>query len=271
MRILPIEQYLSVVRECKNGKTSQKKAQEELGKIHDVAINKNRETMMEIMGKSRFFEDIRYSKEELINVYDKSMNSTSELERNEYEQRFKVKIEDIIFEATSRLQPDDYKEITGRDFELFRDSIYQERNEIARLCQENRKTTEDYLKCRVEIGSLENLTSKQSEQQGNSDYEKNIFIQILKKDSPKTYKAMKKAIESELVEYTDKYFNFRCSKGSVGLFFGKTECKDRKLICQYVLINNDPCELVTLGNWKKNTKPEDWERIEKVIFATALR
>jgi len=164
---------------------------------------------------------------------------------------------------------DEYTAVCGKN-ELESEScivgVYKEVYEIQNLCRENQETKELYEKYRAEIEGRQDLKEIKADQLNDIDYERNIFIQMLKEHSPPTYRAMKKAIETELVEYNDKYFNFRCSKGSVGLFFGKTGYKNYKIICQYVLINNDTCEQITLQNWNKNDPPKDWQTIEKNIF-----
>jgi len=149
--------------------------------------------------------------------------------------------------------------------------VYSEVHQIQNWCRENRETKELYEKYKAEIEGKQDLKEIKADQINDLDYERNIFIQMLKEQSLSTYRAMKKAIETELVEYNDKYFNFRCSKGSVGLFFGKTGYNNHKMICQYVLINNDPCEQITLKNWNKNDPPSDWQIIEKNIISTTTK
>jgi len=149
--------------------------------------------------------------------------------------------------------------------------VYSEVHQIQNWCRENRETKELYEKYKAEIEGKQDQKEIKADQLNDLDYEKNIFIQMLKEQSLPTYRAMKKAIETELVEYNDKYFNFRCSKGSVGLFFGKTGYNNHKMICQYVLINNDPCEQITLRNWNKNDPPSDWQTIEKNIISTTTK
>ena len=139
-----MEIFLSVVSEYKNGSLSQEKALGEIEKIFDSAVKVNDQKITNITEKYKYYEDIQYTKDELIIMYDKSINCPAESERKEYDERLKEKIKDISFERMTMVQFDESESITNRDFELLRDSIYQERTEVAELCQENRKNKKYY-------------------------------------------------------------------------------------------------------------------------------
>jgi hypothetical protein len=149
-----MEQFLPVIKKCRDGEQSPKDALKELEQLYKSAISKNKQKITGILNEHRYYDDIKYTKDELINVYDKSINSTSEFERNEYEKRLKSKIGDIIVEKTSMIQPHEYENVTEHDYEQLKDIIYHERNEVAELCQENRRIKEYYEKIITEVVNI---------------------------------------------------------------------------------------------------------------------
>jgi hypothetical protein len=263
MSVLSIEQFLSVIKKYKNRKITQENAIKELDEIHKSIIKKNNKSIVSIMEKNKFYEDIRYTQDELIIVYDKSMNSTSDFERIEYEKRLKSKIGDAIVERTSMIQPDEYEMVTEKYYEELKDTIYQERREIAKLCQENREITNCYEKFKVEIieNDIQILLTK------IPPVDEHYLMQILRIEAKQAYEYMKKAIDIRLVQYTsDGLFNFQCDKGCVGLFFSTVGYTDFKRISPWIKINNEPCNVGMLQNGAKHGKTDEWDSISKIIF-----
>jgi hypothetical protein len=257
-------QFRSAEKLYKDNKLSEKETLNKLEKITKSATTANDQIMISILEKQKYYEDIRYTKDEMVSLYDKSINSPTELERKEYDERLQVKIKEISFEKLSMIQPDEYETITDRDFELIRDSIYQERAEIAKLCQENREITEYSEKYRLEII---NISNTQTQKVKIPAMEEHYFMQILKYESKPTYEYMKKAIKIKLVQYTDNgYFNFLCDRGCVGLFFSTAGYTDFKRIFPFILINEEPCDDETLRNGSKHGDTVEWNAISKAIF-----
>jgi hypothetical protein len=117
---------------------------------------------------SEFFQNTPYSKDDLIITLDKSKNNTSKLECKKHT----IIIEDVLMDSLSSLEnekhkkrnkiilsgqplPDEYRYgwevLTNDEKNKARIAIYKERDEIADLCQENRKITENYGKCKDKI------------------------------------------------------------------------------------------------------------------------
>ena len=176
MSTLLMEQLLSVIKEYREEKLSQEEALKSLEEKCKSATNENRQKMETIVDKYKYYLDIRYSKDDFIHLYDKSVNAISELERNEYEGRLSRKIGGILVERMSSVPPDEYETITEKDDEEIKDRIFQDRSEIALLCQENRKITEDYLSCKAEVEILhyrkekENFSPQKTHQLGNPQW-----------------------------------------------------------------------------------------------------
>jgi hypothetical protein len=252
-----------VVKDYQDGKLPQSEALNKLEKEYASAISENKTKMVNILEKHGYYEDIRYTKDELITVYDKSINSPSELERKEYEKRLEGKIKDILVERTARLEPDECEMITERDYERFKDFIFQDRSEIAELCQENREIAECYKKYRVEIIKKDIQIPKTKIPSVDDHY----LMQILKAEAKQAYKYMKRAIEIKLVQYTaDGFFNFSCDRGCVGLFFSTAKYTDYKRISPFILINKEPCDVETLRNGAKHGETEQWGSLSKILF-----
>jgi hypothetical protein len=262
-----MEQFLPVIEKCRDGKQSQKDALKELEQLYKSAISKNKQKITGILNVHRYYDDIKYTKDELINVYDNSINSTSEFERNEYEKRLKSKIGDIDVEKTSMIQPPEYENITEYDmkytFEQLKDNIYQERNEVAKLCQENRELAKCYEKYKIEIIECDAQLVKTK----IPPVDEHFLMQTLRIEAKQAYNYLKKAIDIRLVQYTtDGLFNFQCDRGCVGLFFLTAGYTDFKRISPWIQINNEPCDVATLRNGAKHGKTAEWENISKIIF-----
>ena len=257
-----MEQFQLVVKVCEDRKLIQKEALSSLQRKYEAAITENEQKIKTIMEKHRFYEDIHYTMDDLIGIYDKSINSIAELERKEYEERLERKIGDILSEKIINIQH--YEMITEKDFEQCRDLIYKDRGEVAQLCQENRKIKEYYETYAIKI---KNIYTKQPQQENIPKMEEHYLMQILKHEAKPAYEYLKKAIKIQLVQYTAMgYFNFLCDKGCVGYFFLKAGYTDFKRISPYILINEEPCDVEILRNGSKHGKTDEWYAINKAIF-----
>jgi hypothetical protein len=242
--------FSQIVNGYTKGEVSKEKALAKLMKKHESTLIDIKKELHEHFEQFAFHKYIKCDIDEYIEICNKIENSPSVQEREDYEELIRI----IIDGAKADCDYYGYGQQGDSAIIAIR-TVRNEVDKIRALCRENKEKTELYEKYKVEIEDRQALLRIQTESSKEEDYEKNSFIQILKHTSPPTYEAMRKAIGIELVEYNNKYFNFRCSRGSVGLFFGKSGIKQqymRNMICQFVLINNDPCELITLRNWKKN-------------------
>ena len=100
----------------------------------------------------------------------------------------------------------------------------------------------------------------------SENYENNFFMILLKNTAQTAYKRLKKALVIKLVVYENGYFNFKCAKGCVGLFFSEAGFTDYKRIEQHILINGEKPKRITLVNSKKNPPPKEWDIIEKQLL-----
>jgi hypothetical protein len=100
----------------------------------------------------------------------------------------------------------------------------------------------------------------------DDDYEKLLFIMHLKREAPKSYEAIKRAIYHSIVVVERGSLNFKCARGCVGLIFFEAGYTAYKSINPYILINGKPPAKSTLQNGIKNTPPKQWEHIKKLLF-----
>jgi hypothetical protein len=152
-----------------------------------------------------------------------------------------------------------YKENGLESEDAVRD-VYQEVHQIQNWCRENRELEKWYEKCKADIEALPEMAA-----QNVQEFEQHYFIQTLQKNAPQAYEVVKRLIDAKIVEYTNDYFNFKCAKGCVGLFFANSGYTDYKTISRFILINGDKCKLSTLYNCKKNTEPKEWKELEKYL------
>jgi hypothetical protein len=104
------------------------------------------------------------------------------------------------------------------------------------------------------------------EDDGIDSAKNNFFMLLLKNSSPATYSAMLKALETGLVTFDNKLFDFHCAIGCVGLFFAEGGFTENKTISRHILINSSPINVTALKNGKKNTPPKEWESIKSRYF-----
>ena len=167
------------------------------------------------MDEYRFYRFVSGGIDVLISIYE-TMDQAFEAECENYLNIYTKIINDY-------LSDDELKGTQKLDFDEAKVAIIKERNKIIELYREKEIITEYYEKAVADITSIE-------PQRNISNYEEHYFMQILKNDAKYTFEVMKKAIEKGLVEYTsNNYFNFKCDKGCVGLFFAKTGFTDKLL------------------------------------------
>jgi len=79
------------------------------------------------------------------------------------------------------------------------------------------------------------------------------------------FNAIRKLKEKGKVDYINSKFNFKMKKGCVGLVLYNCGYNDYINAYPYILINEEPAELITLQNCTKNPEPKEWKKIQAII------
>ena len=111
--------------------------------------------------------------------------------------------------------------------------------------------------------------TKESIKNSNGEHElwkKHYLALSWKENNITLYHVMEKARGAEIFSYDDGYFNFKCEKGCVGLIFSEAGYTDYKSIFPHIKINGQLPATSTLGNAIKNSPPNSWEGIRKILF-----
>jgi uncharacterized FlaG/YvyC family protein len=268
-----VKQFLLVASEHKEGKLSQEEALNKLERVYSSAIKKNTQKMMKLLDKNKLYEYVRYTADELIDIYDKEQTTIIEeiIESYIFDLEHKAHARRNKFIFSGEPVPDEYRygqpAFSESDRNQARFVVCRERDEIAELCQENREIAEYYKKYKLEII---NIFDTQTQKVKIPAIEDHYLMQILKHEAIQTYKYMKKAIEIKLVQYTDAgYFNFLCDRGCVGYFFSTAGYTDFKRIFPYILISGEPCDYETLRNGAKHGKTDEWDSLSIAVFGEA--
>jgi hypothetical protein len=112
--------------------------------------------MADIMEKHRFYRFISGGIDELISIYDKTMDQAFEADRENY-----LNIHTKIINAY--LSEEKSEKTQKLDFDLAKVAINDERSKIAELCREERTITEYYEKALADIASRQNTSEKVQE------------------------------------------------------------------------------------------------------------
>jgi hypothetical protein len=100
----------------------------------------------------------------------------------------------------------------------------------------------------------------------NSGINQNWFLIILQERSPRTFKAIKKAIQIKLVVLDGAMLIFNCGKGTVAHIFkdgGFTEWAD---ISRAVKSSKGDLTAASLGTLSNNIEPKEYREIAKKLF-----
>jgi len=112
--------------------------------------------------------------------------------------------------------------------------------------------------------------TKESIKNSNGEHEpwkKHYLAQSWKENNITLYHVMERAYDAKIFRYDDDgFFNFNCDKGCVGLIFSEAGYTDYKSIFPHIKINGEPPATSTLGNAIKNSPPNSWEGIRKILF-----
>jgi hypothetical protein len=110
-----------------------------------------------------------------------------------------------------------------------------------------------------------NITSPPS-QPAEREADRHYLMVRMKNEAPSGYQAVKKALENGIAEFENGKFNFNCDKGTVALIFGESGFTEAKTLVQYITIKGENVRLATFNNWSKNTPPQEWETIKRILF-----
>jgi hypothetical protein len=178
-----VKQFLSVIRECAEGKISQDEALKKLEKTYKSAYSKNKQKITDILKNSKFYDYDSHTVEQQITIYDKSINSKSKSER---EGNIKI-IEDNMSYYISKIKDEKdkkrlkkilaYQPLEFDEFEIRMESeieqatidIRMERDNIAELCQDERKIKKYYEKS---VNKIIDIHIKTTEVQKPAEIEK---------------------------------------------------------------------------------------------------
>jgi len=202
------------------------------------------------------------SLDEYIKVCEKSINSPTITEKEIYAKILEGLIRKVqaFAEKTDNLKYLQSYDDTAK-------CVYRQTEKIWKLSRKNEESKKAYEKYRAEIEGVHTVNKNQQiGDLSQSNYQNNFFMQILKNDAKQAFECMKKAIQNGLVEYKNNYFNFKCDKGCVGLFFSEAGYTDYKRASQHILINDEQCNAQTLSNGVKQGKTKGWDNISKIIF-----
>jgi len=155
MSTLLIKKLLSIVNEYKDGKLSQSETLNKLENEYTSAISENKKNITEIMEKHAYYHFIAGGRDALIKLYDNSMNYTSETERKEYDIIFKRIVGEYLVTQLGLLPDYELEKINQEELDIASVDIYNERAEIANLCQEARIIKMNYDKILTEIMNIQ--------------------------------------------------------------------------------------------------------------------
>lgn len=212
MSTLLIEKLLSIVNEYKDGKLSQSETLNKLENEYTSAISENKKNITEIMEKHAYYHFIAGGRDALIKLFDNSMNYTSETERKEYDIIFKRIVGEYLVTQLGLLPDYELEKINQEELDIASVDIYNERAEIANLCQEARIIKMNYDKILTEIMNIQHQkdeikTEKSSvfSSQQISEQVKNpkwINEQIMRTlELLRTEKCLKKEKKEDDIEY----------------------------------------------------------------------
>jgi hypothetical protein len=140
------ETFGSIIDKYKVGNIEKEQALNEAESKYKSAVKENEQKINDILEKHRFYLFVPCSADELIKVYDKTLNGTTDFERKEHERTIQKILSVIPVEFMEEFEGDiDAANIAAPLV------VYKERDEIAKLCQENRIITEDYEKCKAKM------------------------------------------------------------------------------------------------------------------------
>ena len=151
-----VEQYVIVVNDCRSGKLSQKQALVDLNKKYKSTHKYIKKEMTKIMEKHRFYRFVSGGIDELINIYDKTMDQAFEADRKNYSNILARIINDFLSEEES-------EKTQKLDINSAKIAINEEISQIAGLCREERNITEYYEKAVADIADIQRTSEKRQE------------------------------------------------------------------------------------------------------------
>ena len=143
------------------------------------------------------------------------------------------------------------------NYQAEKDGYQMERETHQKEEIKHRKENIKFLKEEIKLNELKKIPQ---------EWKQHYLAQLWKENNTTLYNAMEKAINFGLVDYTDRFFNFKCAVGCVGLFFAEAGYTDYKFIKSYIKINNKEPAKTSLENCKKNVHPSEWKKLKESIF-----
>ena len=151
-----VEQYMMVVHDCRGGKLSQEQALKDINKKYKATLKYIRKEKTKIMEKHRFYRFVSGGIDELINIYDKTMDQAFEADRKNY-----LNIHTKIINGY--LSEEKLDKTQKLDINSAKIAINEERSQIAGLCREERNITEHYEKAVADIADMQRTAEKHQE------------------------------------------------------------------------------------------------------------
>jgi hypothetical protein len=151
-----VEQYVTIVYDCRNGKLSQEQALKDINKKYKSTQKYIKREIINIMNKHRFYRFVSGGIDELISIYDKSMDRSFEKDRKNYLNIY----EKIINEY---LLADELEGTQKLDADMAKVAINDERSKVEKLCRIEKSITEYYEKAVDDIANIQKTSEKSQE------------------------------------------------------------------------------------------------------------
>lgn len=151
-----VEQYVIVVYDCRSGKLSQEQALKDINKKYKATQKYIKREITGIMNKHRFYRFVSGGIDELIDIYDKTMDRAFETDRENYLNIYEKIIKEYLLQ-------DELEGMQKLDPDMAKVAINDERSKVAELCRVEKMITEHYEKAVADIASIQNASEKRQE------------------------------------------------------------------------------------------------------------
>ena len=151
-----VEQYVMIVYDCRSGKLSQEQALKDINKKYKSTQKYIKREIINIMNKHRFYRFVSGGIDELISIYDKSMDPAFRANSKNYINIYTKIINDYVSEEklgkTQKL-----------DFDLAMATLNEEISKVVELCRTEKMITVHYEKALADIASIQKTSEKSQE------------------------------------------------------------------------------------------------------------
>ena len=151
-----VEQYVMIVYDCRSGKLSQEQALKDINKKYKSTQKYIRREIINIMNKHRFYRFVSGGIDELISIYDKSMDRSFEKDRKNYLNIYEKIIKEYLL-------ADELAGTQKLDADMAKVAINDERSKVAELCRIEKTITEHYEKAVADIANIQKTSEKSQE------------------------------------------------------------------------------------------------------------